>query len=236
MRAASRVLVAVLLSLVTVTAHAAGVLVLGVVTDPALQPLPGASVELVTAGKTVARAITAADGSFRFTEVPPGAYEVHVRLSGFRQTIAKLTVGTEAPGPLAVKLLVGNVQDRVEVAAEAPMMPQPGALPAPPPPGAIAGGAVGGVSGVAGRGAGGGAGGGPTCRRPRRSRPRRWVMAEEASMPRPTRPSTRTATGVRRITRCQPSRSTWTRRLTPMSAASSTKAGCRRPMRCASRN
>src|SRR4051794_26907477 len=99
MPAARRALVvAVLLSLMSITGRAAGVLVLGVVVDPVLQALPGAAVELVSNGTiVVAKTIAGTDGSFRFADVSPGAYELRVRLSGFRESIARITVGTEPP-------------------------------------------------------------------------------------------------------------------------------------------
>jgi len=135
MRAARRAsFVAVLLFLLSVSGRAAGVPVLGVVLDPALQPLPGAAVELVSAGRVVAQTVVSADGTFRFTDVAPGRYEVHVRLAGFRETIARITVGTDAPPPLRIKLLVGSPSEKVEVTGATPVVnTPPRGVPAPPP-------------------------------------------------------------------------------------------------------
>ena len=170
MRVASRAfLVVLLLILLTVTGRAAGVLVQGTVVDPAGAVLPGATVELLAGTRVAAKAVSGADGSFRFTEVAAGSYEIRVTLSGFRQTVVALAVGDAPPAPLRVRLQIGSMTETVKVTAGAATRdsvvardrrgesaPKAGPVPAPaapPPPPAMAGD----TAGAAGRGAAGGA-------------------------------------------------------------------------------
>jgi len=159
MRVASRaLLVALLVVLVTVTGRAAGVLVQGTVVDPAGSVIPGATVELLSGSRVVSKAVSAADGSFRFAEMAPGNFVVRVTLTGFRQTRVSLAVGSTPPAPLRIRLLIGSATETVEVKAESPVADSARAMPtAPPPPppsapsrvgeGGVPGGVVGGVVG-----------------------------------------------------------------------------------------
>jgi Ca-activated chloride channel family protein len=169
---------AALLLLVSLTGSAAGVAVQGKVVDPAGASIPGAQVQLLSGSRVVATVVSGADGTFRLSDVGPGSYEILVTLNGFRQSRMTLNVGTSAPAPLSVKLLVGSTNESVAVAAEAPPADRTasvrieGRAPVPPPPpaapapvaqpksitggvpGGVAGGLVGGVA--AGQGYGGG--------------------------------------------------------------------------------
>ncbi len=130
MRVAARLaLLAVFVSILSVTGRAAGVLVQGLVVDPAGSPIPGATVELVSGTRVVAKAVSSADGRFRLSDVAAGTYELRVTLAGFRQSILKVDVGDKTPAPLIVKMLIGSISERVEVSSAAPVMP-------PPPPAA----------------------------------------------------------------------------------------------------
>ncbi|HET7695149.1 MAG TPA: von Willebrand factor type A domain-containing protein [Vicinamibacterales bacterium] len=146
MRAASRAfLVALLLPLLTVTGRAAGVLVQGFVVDPAGTAIPGARVELVSAGKVTAADVSGSDGSFRFGDVSPGAYEIRVTLAGFRQAVMSLPVGSAPPAPLRIRLQIGSASEKVTVTADAVALRitgSPNAAPAAPPPPPAAPGAV----------------------------------------------------------------------------------------------
>jgi Ca-activated chloride channel homolog len=170
-------LAAILVLFVTLTGQAAGVVVQGTVVDPAGSAIAGATVELVSAGKTVISTVSGAGGAFRFADVAAGSYEIRVTLSGFRQSRAEMTVGTSAPPPVRIKLLVGSTNESIKVAAEAPppdwtqsaRVQSPNAAPVPPPPPAspvpitapkaVPGGVVGGVAGGVAQGNVGGAGG-----------------------------------------------------------------------------
>ena len=163
MRIATRAFVAGLLLLFsTAGGQAAAVLLQGTVVDPAQQALPGAAVELVLAGKVVATTVSGADGAFKFPDVAPGTYELRVRLAGFRQTIATVAVGTEAPPALRIKLMIGGLEETVRITVEgaqardaarsmapeeriaigsaAPVVPAPAGPPPPPPAMGVAGG------------------------------------------------------------------------------------------------
>src|SRR5690242_3271345 len=73
MRVVSRAfLVVLLLVSASMTGRAAGVLLQGTVVDPAGSVIPGATVELSTAARVVATAVSAADGTFKFPDVAPG--------------------------------------------------------------------------------------------------------------------------------------------------------------------
>jgi Ca-activated chloride channel homolog len=167
MRVASRAfLVAFLLILLTVTGRAAGVLVQGVVVDPAGSAIPGATVELLTGNTVIAKTVSGSDGSFKFSDVASGGHEIRATLSGFRQTVMSVVVGTVPPAPLRVRLQIGSVSETVKVTSDSgvlmslsstPPPPAPAAQPMPPvfppsaqarisgPVGGVAGGAYGGV-------------------------------------------------------------------------------------------
>ena len=159
MRVLNRVvLVGLLVLLVTVTGRAAGVAVQGTIVDPAGSVIPGATVELLIGTRVTAKVVSAADGTFRFADVAAGSYDIRVTLAGFRQTQTTITVGTTAPPPLQLKLLIGSVSETVRVeGASAPMSSL--GIPPPPPaaPVAVSRDAI--TSGKAMGGRGGAAGG-----------------------------------------------------------------------------
>jgi len=174
--------VAVLVFLVSLTGRAAGVPVTGQVVDPAGLPIPGATVELLEGTRRVAQGVSNPEGSFRFTEVPQGTYKIRVTMAGFRVSEMSIAVGTTAPTPVTIRLLVGSVSETVRVesgsttlnrdssavkatpppppAPSAPARANPGdPAYAPPAEQRMYGNAGGRGSGV-GQGAGGGFGGG----------------------------------------------------------------------------
>ena len=157
------VLVGLLVVLVTVTGRAAGVVLQGTVVDPAGIAVPGATVELMSGARVVAKAVSAADGGFKFADVAAGNYEIRVTLAGFRQTRASIAVGNSTPQPLRLKLLVGSASETVTVTSDAAAMKISGGVPggvvggvvggAPaPPPAAPSGGLAGSMQGASGRG------------------------------------------------------------------------------------
>jgi Ca-activated chloride channel homolog len=158
------VLVGLLVVLVTVTGRAAGVVLQGTVVDPAGVAVPGATVELLSGPRVVAKAVSAADGGFKFADVAAGNYEIRVTLAGFRQTRASIAVGTDTPQPLRLKLLIGSVSETVTVDAAAKSADGLNALSqsarsVPAPPAAAPINSPGFAGGVA-AGRGGGVGGG----------------------------------------------------------------------------
>jgi Ca-activated chloride channel homolog len=155
------VLVGLLVLLVTVTGRAAGVAVQGTIVDPAGSVIPGATVELLSGSRVTAKVVSATDGTFRFADVAAGTYDIRVTLTGFRQTQTTITVGTTAPPPLQLKLLIGSVSEtvRVESGSASLSAPRAGPIPSPPPaaPTGVSRDAI--TSGKAMGGRGGAAGG-----------------------------------------------------------------------------
>jgi Ca-activated chloride channel family protein len=134
-------LVGLLVILLTVTGGAAGVVVHGRIVDPAGLAVPGATVQLVAGSRVAAETVSRPDGAFTFREVPPGSYEIRVRLAGFRETRTTIAVGTTAPAALRLRLLIGSMSESVTVPSEsgavarsAPGASQPNAGPVPAPP------------------------------------------------------------------------------------------------------
>ena len=155
-------LVGLVVILLTVTGGAAGVIVQGTIVDPAGYAVPGATVQLLAGPRVAAETVSRPDGAFTFREVPPGTYEIRVRLAGFRETRATVKVSTTQPPPLRLRLVIGDMNESVSVEAASPAvsarMTDPAAGPAPPPPAAprpvpgdaavrVEGGVVGGVAG-----------------------------------------------------------------------------------------
>ena len=133
MRVAARLaLLAVLVSISSVTGRAAGVLVQGLVVDPAGSPIPGATVELVIGTRVAGKAVSNAEGRFRLPDIVAGTYELRVTLAGYRQSVVKLTVGDRTPAPLIVRMLVGSQSEQVVVTAT-PVVDAARATPPPPP-------------------------------------------------------------------------------------------------------
>ena len=97
----------------------------GTVTDPSGAAIPGVTIEL--SGAQVLRPFTttsSANGTFIFSEVPPGAgYVVNVTAQGFRNAKASgINVEIGKATTLDVKLEVGQVSETIEVAANAIMV------------------------------------------------------------------------------------------------------------------
>jgi Carboxypeptidase regulatory-like domain len=96
----------------------------GNVLDPEDAPVPAAKVTLASAQTGWAREVlTAHDGAYIFTAVPPGRYELKVEKEGFAtylQSEVVLTVGQSTT--LHPKLEVGSITQIIEVAADAPLL------------------------------------------------------------------------------------------------------------------
>ena len=88
------------------------------------RPLPGAAVELSTAGRLLGTSVTGADGRFTFENVAAGPHEIRVKLAGFRQLLANLAVGNTAPPPIRLTLQIGSVSETVIVSAASPIASQ----------------------------------------------------------------------------------------------------------------
>ena len=98
--------------------------ILGVVKDSSGAVVPGSTLTArnVETGQT-RTAVSAGDGSYRFSALPVGSYEVRVEQSGFQSAVRSgltLTVGQEAV--INFTLEVGAVTQTIAVTAEAPLV------------------------------------------------------------------------------------------------------------------
>src|SRR5215469_11340115 len=95
--------------------------VVGAVTDPAGAVVPKAQVELLNTGTNAAQsAATDGAGGFVFPVVPPGAYKITVKMTGFRTSVLPdFDVEVEKTITLPVKLEVGADREIVEVTGTA---------------------------------------------------------------------------------------------------------------------
>jgi hypothetical protein len=95
---------------------AAPVVVTGVVQDQTGAVLPGAIVELVSAGGAVAQSMAAdAAGTFRFEKVPPGPYELRATFEGFKSASLRVRVGARSPSPQKLVLGLADLQQEITV-------------------------------------------------------------------------------------------------------------------------
>jgi Carboxypeptidase regulatory-like domain len=97
----------------------------GTVSDATGGALPGVTVTLTSPALQVAEmtAVTQADGSYRFGELPPGIYRLKFELTGFNTLVReelRLTVGFEAR--VDAPLTIGTVQESVTVSGESPVV------------------------------------------------------------------------------------------------------------------
>ncbi len=98
--------------------------IVGTVTDQGGAVVPGAQVTLVNEGTQFRRvAATNAAGQYVAYSIPTGEYTITVEMSGF-QKLVRSEVQLTAADTLTVdlQLRVGNVQETVEVAAQAPLL------------------------------------------------------------------------------------------------------------------
>jgi outer membrane receptor protein involved in Fe transport len=89
-----------------------GVAATGVVVDSSGGVVPGAAVDLTPAsgaGPASRHTTTDSVGNFRFEHAMPGRYVVRAVLDGFDPTTLSLTVGTRAPAPMRLTLVVAGV-------------------------------------------------------------------------------------------------------------------------------
>jgi outer membrane cobalamin receptor len=109
--------VAVLWALAPTLSAAGPASVQGRVIDPAGQPVAGAAVTLRAPSGAARSARTAPDGSFAFTELAPGSYDVIVSADGFRAEPARVTAGADESAAVVVPLRLAALTDSVVVSA-----------------------------------------------------------------------------------------------------------------------
>jgi hypothetical protein len=89
----------------------------GVVLNTNEEVIPGASVTLRRndVSKPLTVATSDARGSFRFSRVASGSYEIEIQKNAFKPAVIQLTVGSHAPAPLRVVLSVADLREEVAV-------------------------------------------------------------------------------------------------------------------------
>ena len=88
----------------------------GVVTDPNGAAVPAASVKIQNQDTAAARTTLSNDrGEYELVQVAPGKYKVTVEKPGFSPESSEVTLQTNTPATLNVKLDVGTVNQTVEV-------------------------------------------------------------------------------------------------------------------------
>jgi hypothetical protein len=91
----------------------------GTVVDEQGAVLPGATVTLENVGSGATReTVSDENGIYRFSNLPPAPYEVTVQLSGFRTWTTKVVVTVGAAMELNSKLVIGGLEETVNVTAE----------------------------------------------------------------------------------------------------------------------
>jgi hypothetical protein len=121
-RGALTLLCALLLSLLACAAASAQTgtsTVRGTVTDPQGNVVPGASVTLSNAEKNFTRSqVTTDTGSYVFTAVPPGTYQIEAEAKGFKKaTVSDVRALVDQPTDIPVRLEVGSVNESITVSA-----------------------------------------------------------------------------------------------------------------------
>jgi len=87
------------------TKSAATKSIAGIVEDSIGRPIAGVAVKLVNSdNRDIARTITNSAGHFRFAHVPAGTYELLAEAKTFKPGIQIVTIGDQAPAPLALTL------------------------------------------------------------------------------------------------------------------------------------
>ncbi len=96
----------------------------GRITDPQGGRLPGATITVThVATNVVTTTTTDSDGGYSLSYLAPGAYKVTVELSGFKKAAregVEVRIGDRLE--LAMILEVGNFEETVSVAADAPLL------------------------------------------------------------------------------------------------------------------
>jgi Carboxypeptidase regulatory-like domain len=115
------VLLVCLACCLTAAAQSSTSSVTGTVVDPQGNVIPGATVTLTNAQKNFVRTQTTTDnGSFAFSLIPPGQYQVDAEAKGFKKGIlTDVSAQVAKPTTVTIQLEIGSVSEVVTVSAGA---------------------------------------------------------------------------------------------------------------------
>ncbi len=132
--AAHSVVVCLLVLYAAAGARMANVPVVGKVVDVPGRPVSHALVELWSSGRLVRSVVTDAGGGFTFSSVASGTYEIRVRMKGFEETRASVSVGETPPAPLQLVMRSDTSRGAAKPAPGGVVGGVVGSLPSAPPP------------------------------------------------------------------------------------------------------
>ena len=102
----------------TTQATGQGGTIQGNVTDPTAAPVAAASVSLTNGVTAYNQSVkTQADGSFRFTNIPPNSYTLKIEAPGFQAFTQTVNVRTQVPIEQNVALVLAGTQQSITVEA-----------------------------------------------------------------------------------------------------------------------
>jgi hypothetical protein len=91
----------------------------GTVTDPNGAAVAGASVTAKNTATNISRTVTSNDnGEYQFIGLPPGGYEITTSASGFKKSVAPVTLTIGQSAALTIKLEIGSQDVVVDVPAD----------------------------------------------------------------------------------------------------------------------
>jgi hypothetical protein len=98
--------------------------VTGTILDPTGAGVPNAQITITNEGTNVKQDTTSSsDGSYRFSLVPPGKYDVDVKISGFTEKQIKgISVDPSQTTTLNINLSLASATTTIEVSEEAPLV------------------------------------------------------------------------------------------------------------------
>jgi Carboxypeptidase regulatory-like domain/TonB-dependent Receptor Plug Domain len=107
-----------------VEAQSSDAVLVGIVTDAQGSVIPGASVSAINTATGVSRDVVTNDaGAYRIGPLVPGAYEVRTSMTGFKSKVqSNIVLQTGAVLKIDMSLEIGDVSERIEVTAVAPML------------------------------------------------------------------------------------------------------------------
>src|SRR5438105_1516335 len=95
----------------------------GVVSDPSGAVIPGVSLSLRNTATNEQRLTTTSDaGIYQFVSLAPGSYELTATIKGFSASRLTLTLQTNQPLNVPIKMAVGSSTETVNVSSEGPLL------------------------------------------------------------------------------------------------------------------